>query len=115
MRHAESLGIAPWLIILREILPNVTAPLMVELGLRLAYSVTLIAGLNFLGFGVQPPAADWGTMINENRIGLMASPWPVLVPIILIALLTIGMNLLTDALSRTIHGPWPPGRRPGSG
>ncbi len=104
VRHAESLGIAPWLIILREILPNVTAPLMVELGLRLAYSVTLIAGLNFLGFGVQPPIADWGTMINENRIGLMASPWPVLVPIILIALLTIGMNLLTDALARAIHG-----------
>lgn len=104
VRHAELLGIAPPLIILREILPNVTAPLMVELGLRLAYSVALIAGLNFLGFGVQPPAADWGTMINENRIGLMASPWPVLVPIVLIALLTIGMNLLTDALARTIHG-----------
>ena len=104
VRHAESLGIAPGLIILREIMPNVTAPLMVELGLRLAYSVALIAGLNFLGFGVQPPTADWGTMINENRIGLMASPWPVLVPILLIALLTIGMNLLTDALARTIHG-----------
>ncbi|GAB0115633.1 ABC transporter permease [Acidisoma sp. C75] len=104
VRHAESLGIAPLRIILREIMPNVTAPLMVELGLRLAYSVALIAGLNFLGFGVQPPAADWGTMINENRIGLMTSPWPVLVPIILIALLTIGMNLLTDAMARTIHG-----------
>ncbi len=77
---------------------------MVELGLRLAYSVTLITGLSFLGFGVQPPTADWGTMINENRIGLMASPWPVLVPIILIALLTIGMNLLTDALSRAMLG-----------
>ncbi|MBW4025523.1 MAG: ABC transporter permease [Proteobacteria bacterium] len=104
VRHAESLGVATWRIILREILPNVTTPLMVELGLRLAYSVTLITGLSFLGFGVQPPTADWGTMINENRIGLMASPWPVLVPIILIALLTIGMNLLTDALSRAMLG-----------
>jgi peptide/nickel transport system permease protein len=104
VRHAESLGVATWRIILREILPNVTTPLMVELGLRLAYSVTLITGLSFLGFGVQPPTPDWGTMINENRIGLMASPWPVLVPIILIALLTIGMNLLTDALSRVMLG-----------
>jgi peptide/nickel transport system permease protein len=77
---------------------------MVEFGLRLAYSVTLIAGLSFLGFGVQPPTPDWGTMINENRIGLMASPWPVLIPILLIALLTIGMNLLTDALARAMLG-----------
>jgi peptide/nickel transport system permease protein len=104
VRHAESLGIATWRIVLREILPNVTTPLMVELGLRLAYSVTLIAGLSFLGFGVQPPTADWGSMINENRIGLMASPWPVLVPIILIALMTIGMNLLTDDLARVMQG-----------
>jgi peptide/nickel transport system permease protein len=104
VRHAESLGVSAWKIILREILPNVTSPLMVEFGLRLAYSVTLIAGLSFLGFGVQPPTPDWGTMINENRIGLMASPWPVLIPILLIALLTIGMNLLTDALARAMLG-----------
>ena len=104
VRHAESLGVSTWRIILREILPNVTSPLMVELGLRVAYSVTLITGLSFLGFGVQPPTADWGTMINENRIGLMVSPWPVLVPIILIALMTIGMNLLTDGLSRVMLG-----------
>jgi peptide/nickel transport system permease protein len=112
VQHAESLGIASWRIVLREILPNATSPLMVELGLRLAYSVTLIAGLNFLGFGVQPPTADWGTMINENRIGLMASPWPVLVPILLIALLTIGMNLLTDALALVMTGR---GRRADAG
>jgi peptide/nickel transport system permease protein len=104
VRHAESLGVSTGRIILREILPNLTTPLMVELGLRLAYSVTLITGLSFLGFGVQPPTADWGTMINENRIGLMASPWPVLVPIILIALMTIGMNLFTDAMSRAMLG-----------
>ncbi len=102
--YAESVGTARWRIIVREIFPNITSPLMVEFGLRLAYSVTLIAGLSFLGFGAQPPAADWGLMINENRIGLMTCPWPVLVPILLIALLTIGMNLLTDAAARAMLG-----------
>ena len=102
--YAESVGTARWRIIVHEIFPNITSPLMVEFGLRLAYSVTLIAGLSFLGFGVQPPAADWGLMINENRIGLMTCPWPVLVPILLIALLTIGMNLLTDAAARAMLG-----------
>jgi peptide/nickel transport system permease protein len=102
--YAESLGTARSRIIAREIVPNITSILMVEFGLRLAYSVTLIAGLSFLGFGVQPPAADWGLMINENRIGLARCPWPVLVPVLLIALLTIGMNLLTDAAARAVLG-----------
>ena len=100
--YAESVGTPSWTIVVREIFPNITSPLLVEFGLRLAYSVTLIAGLSFLGFGAQPPAADWGLMINENRIGLMTTPFPVLVPILLIALLTIGMNLLTDAAARAM-------------
>ena len=84
----------------REILPNIVDPLMVEFGLRFTYSIALIAGLSFLGFGQQPPAPDWGLMINENRIGLAQNPWPVVVPVLLIAVLTIGMNLFTDALAR---------------
>jgi peptide/nickel transport system permease protein len=104
VRFAEAIGTPLHRIVLAELLPNITAPLMVECGLRFAYSIALIAGLNFLGFGVQPPAADWGLMINENRIGLMSNPWPVLAPVILIAIITIGMNLLTDALARTRLG-----------
>lgn len=104
VRFAEAIGTPLRRIVMRELLPNIVAPLMVECGLRFAYSISLIAGLNFLGFGVQPPAADWGLMINENRIGLMANPWPVLVPVLLIAVLTIGMNLLTDTLARTELG-----------
>lgn len=100
--YAESLGTPLWKIMGREIFPNIITPLMVEFGIRLAYSIIIIAGLSFLGFGAQPPAADWGLMINENRIGLFANPWPVLVPIILIALLTIGMNLFTDAIARSM-------------
>ena len=49
-------------------MPNVPVPLLVEFGLRLTYSIGLIAALNFLGLGLQPPTADWGLMINENRL-----------------------------------------------
>jgi peptide/nickel transport system permease protein len=104
VRFAEAIGMSRWKIMTREIFPNIVNPLMVELGLRFTYSIALIAGLSFLGFGQQPPAADWGVMINENRIGMAQNPWPVVAPILLIALLTIGMNLFTDALARAIMG-----------
>ena len=68
---AEALGVSRSRILGAEILPNITSPLLVEFGLRLTYSIALIAGLSFLGFGLQPPAADWGLMINENRIGIV--------------------------------------------
>jgi peptide/nickel transport system permease protein len=97
---AETTGASDWKVMTREILPNIVDPLMVEFGLRFTYSIALIAGLSFLGFGQQPPAPDWGLMINENRIGMAQNPWPVVVPVLLIALLTIGMNLFTDALAR---------------
>jgi peptide/nickel transport system permease protein len=78
--------------------------LMVEAGLRLTYSIVIIAGLAFLGFGQAPPAANWGTMINENRAGLVLNPWAVVVPALLIALLTIGTNTFTDAVARVSIG-----------
>ncbi|NWJ70573.1 ABC transporter permease [Pseudonocardia sp. ICBG1122] len=83
-----------------EILPNITGPLMVELGLRLTYSIGYIASLSFLGLGVQPPAADWGLQINENRIALIVAPWGVLLPVLAIAVLTVGTNMITDALAK---------------
>jgi peptide/nickel transport system permease protein len=104
LRFAEAIGMRPWRILLREIFPNIVNPLLVELGLRFTYSIALIAGLSFLGFGQQPPTADWGLMINENRIGLAQNPWPVVAPILLIAVLTVGMNLFTDAIARSALG-----------
>jgi peptide/nickel transport system permease protein len=77
---------------------------MVEAGLRLTYSIVIIAGLAFLGFGQPPPAANWGTMINENLVGLPLNPWSVIVPAALIALLTIGTNTFTDAVARVALG-----------
>ncbi len=88
----------------KEILPNLVTPLMVETGLRMTYSIVIIAGLSFIGFGIQPPAPDWGLMINENRIGLSENPWAVVAPAALIALLTIGLNTFTDAVARVALG-----------
>lgn len=87
-----------------ELLPNLVSPLMVEIGLRLTYSIVLMAGLNFLGFGQPPPDPNWGYMIQENRIGLSTNPWSVIVPTVLIAILTIGVNTLTDAFARVMIG-----------
>ncbi len=101
---AESNGVARWRIMMFEIVPNLVSVLMVEIGLRLTFSITLIAGLTFIGFGLRPPAPNWGIMINENRIGLTLNPWAVLAPIALIAILTIGMNLLTDSFASVAIG-----------
>jgi peptide/nickel transport system permease protein len=101
---AEALRVARRKILAFEILPNITSPLLVEFGLRLTYSIGLIAGLSFLGFGMQPPAADWGLMINENRLGITVQPWAVAVPVILIGILTIGTNLIADGMGRALIG-----------
>lgn len=101
---AEANGVARRKILLGEILPNITSPLMVEASLRLTASIGLIAALSFLGFGVQPPAADWGLMINENRQGLTVQPWGVVLPVIAIALLTIATGLIGDGFSRASAG-----------
>lgn len=104
VKVAELQGMRPAAVMAREILPGLSTPLMVEAGLRLTYSIIIMAGLAFLGFGQPPPAASWGTMINENRAGLALNPWAVIIPAVLIALLTIGANLLTDAVGRVALG-----------
>jgi peptide/nickel transport system permease protein len=104
VKAMQILGIPGRKIIRRDVLPNLTSVLMVEIGLRLTYSMLVIAGLSFLGFGLQPPAASWGLMINENRVGIIANPWGVLMPALLIAALTIGTNTFTDAIARASLG-----------
>jgi peptide/nickel transport system permease protein len=91
-------------IILEGLLPNVTSPLLVELGLRMTFSIGLIAAISFLGFGLQPPTADWGLMINENRLSIAVMPWGVLLPVLAIAVLTVGTNLITDGIARAAIG-----------
>ena len=104
VKSAEAIGLSRLRILLGEILPNVTGTVLVEFGLRLNYSIGLVAGLSFLGLGLQPPTADWGLMINENRIALTVQPWAVALPVIAIAVLTIGTNLVADGLGRSVAG-----------
>lgn len=108
---AEAIGISRLRILVGEVLPNVTGSVMVQASLQLTYAIGLIAGLSFLGFGLQPPTADWGLMINENRQGLSVQPWGVTMPIVTIALLTVGTSLIGDGLARASAGIEGDGRR----
>jgi peptide/nickel transport system permease protein len=101
---ADALGESRPRIVVAEILPNVTAALLVEANLRLTYAIGLIASLAFLGFTPNPNAANWGLMVQENRLSLAEQPWGTLLPTLAIALLTIGTGLIGDGLSRAAAG-----------
>ena len=79
-----------------EILPNMIRPVLADFGLRFVFVVLLLSGLSFLSLGVQPPDADWGSLVRENIAGLAEGAPAVLMPALAIALLTIGVNLLID-------------------
>lgn len=81
----------------REILPNITGPVVADFGLRFTYAIIIIASMNFLGLGLTPPAADWGLMVAENRQFISLNLWGVLAPAIMLALLTVSVNLVGDA------------------
>ena len=89
-------------ILRREIFPNILAPVLADAGLRFTYSIILVASVNFLGLGLQPPDADWALMISENRTGLTLNPYVILVPAALIGLLTIAVNLVGDSIARSL-------------
>jgi len=86
-------------VMLREILPNIVGPMLADLGLRFVYIVLLLASLSFLGLGVQPPAADWGSLVRENIGALADGGASVIVPALAIASLTIAVNLVIDNLT----------------
>jgi peptide/nickel transport system permease protein len=90
---------APY-ILFAEILPNVMGPVMVEFTVRLGYAIFTVATLSFLGFGIQPPAPDWGLQVFEHY-GLISGGywWPVLFPALAIAILVVGVNLLADGIA----------------
>lgn len=98
---AEALGEKRSRVILAEVLPNMTGPLLAEAGLRLTYSIGLVAALGFLGFASDPGAANWGQMMNENRLGLGTQPWSVMAPVLVIAIFTIATNLMADGLAQS--------------
>jgi len=82
----------------REILPNIWGPLLADMGLRFVYALRLLASLSFLGLGVQPPMADWGSLVRENLGALPTGGVSVVAPALAIAVLTIAVNLVIDNL-----------------
>lgn len=88
-------------ILRQEILPNITSPIMADVGIRFAGAIIFIASINFLGLGLRPPATDWGLMVSENRQIITSNIWAVLASALLIALLTIAVNLIADSYART--------------
>jgi ABC-type dipeptide/oligopeptide/nickel transport system permease subunit len=99
---AVARGEHPFAIMRRDILPNISGTILADVGVRLTYSILLIASVNFLGLGLQPPAADWSLMIAENRGAISLQPWATVIPAILIAALTIGVNLIADGVARSL-------------
>jgi peptide/nickel transport system permease protein len=85
-------------IIRREILPNAVPPLLAEFGMRFGFTILFVAGLSFLGLGIQPPYADWGGMVRDNAQVINFGGIAPLVPAAAIALLTVGINLIVDWL-----------------
>jgi peptide/nickel transport system permease protein len=87
-----------------EILPNVLGPIIVEATVRLGYAIFAVAGLTFLGFGVQPPSPDWSLQIADNYQLLNAGTyeWTVLFPALAIASLIVGVNLVADGLQQVL-------------
>jgi peptide/nickel transport system permease protein len=101
---AEAIGVPRWRILFGEILPNILSPLMVESSLRLTYSIGVVAALAFLGFSTNPNGADWGLMIQENFIALVVQPWGVVLPMLAVALLTMGTGMIGDGIARAAAG-----------
>jgi peptide/nickel transport system permease protein len=95
---AKTRGEGQFHIATAEILPNMIHPLLADFGLRFVFIVLLLSGLSFLGLGVQPPDADLGSLVRENISGLGEGALAIIAPAVAIATLTVGVNLLIDAL-----------------
>ncbi len=102
VESARSRGERTWYILLRELLPNVWPVLIVEASLRMVFAVLLGAVLSFLGFGVQPPEADWGLMISNGRAFVDDAPWISLAPGLAMSFAVIGISLLGDGLREVL-------------
>lgn len=93
---AVARGENSWAIMFREILPTLAGPIVADIGIRFSWSIIMICGVNYLGLGVQPPAADWGVMLSENRAVLATNVWGVAAPALMIGLLIISVNLIGE-------------------
>jgi peptide/nickel transport system permease protein len=99
---ARTRGEGRFSIILRELRPNVLDVILVEFAVRASWVVLLISALSFLGFGVNPPTADWGVMIAENRTAISIAPWASVAPLIALSTLVIALNLASDGIAKAL-------------
>jgi peptide/nickel transport system permease protein len=102
VQAAQARGERTFAILFREVLPNIISPTVADYALRITYGVIFIATLNFLGLGVQPPKADWGVMIHDHYSFINIAPVATLAPAAAIALLSIALNLIADALTQHV-------------
>ena len=100
----RAMGLPGWHLALREVLPNILTALLVHVGSMLTWAIGILSGLSFLGYGVAPPAADWGLMISENQAGLALQPWAVLAPALLIGVFAYASNMLAEGIGRVRAG-----------
>jgi peptide/nickel transport system permease protein len=109
---SQALGASNVRILMRHILPNSLAPIVVLTTLRTAASMLTAAGLSFLGLGVQPPTPEWGAMVSEGRIYIVTAPWTSIFPGLAIFFTVLSFNLLGDGLNDALN-PRRRGRREG--
>ncbi len=95
---ARAVGAHVPAILIRHILPNIVAPLLVQATLGIATATLEAAGLSYLGLGARPPAPEWGAMLNDARDYWLSAPWALIFPGVAITLLVLGFNLLGDGL-----------------
>ena len=100
VQSAQARGERTTSILVREVLPNISAPVIADTALRITYAIIFIATLNFLGLGAQPPSPDWGLMVAESRKFITVQPWATIGAATCIALLSIAFNFIADALTR---------------
>ncbi len=95
---AEASGASTWLILRRHVLPNVAAPILVQLALSTSGAITMEAALSYLGLGAIPPTPSLGSMLSENRSSMEIAPWTVLYPGIALAVIVLSINMFGDAV-----------------
>ena len=100
----RSLGAPPIIILLRHVMPNVIGPLLILAAMDVPVVITIEAGLSFLGLGVLPPTASWGTILNEGYLVIRDTPWPVIAGGVPLVLTTLGFTFLGEAL-RDVFDP----------
>jgi peptide/nickel transport system permease protein len=105
VQAAQARGESTLRIVTREILPNIGPTVFVEFAVRLAYAIIFVATLNFLGLGAQPPSPNWGLMVSEARQTIVSQPLQTLAPALAIGMLSVGIGLLADAVTKHMSVP----------